>query len=182
MDGPFAVEQVGVAGAGGHGWELRLVADQHELGVGECDGLCESRECVRADRAGLVDQNDPGSRSDAGAHRLLAVEQRAIDGARWDPGFGHDAGCGAGGRDAVDGDARACVGLGDCSERGCLAGSGDGANERDRSRVGDHAADEVALLVAEREAALCLYARDAIVRLGLGEDELAQGGSLGELR
>ena len=82
----------------------------------------------------------------------------------------------------MDGDARACVGLGDCSERGCLAGSGDGANERDRSRVGDHAADELALLVAEREAALCLYARDAIVRLGLGEDELAQGGSLGELR
>ena len=68
-----------------------------------------------------------------------------------------------------------CVGLGDRGERGCLAGSGDGAHERDRARVGDHAADERALLVAEREAALVLRARDADRPPGPGRGRVGAG-------
>jgi hypothetical protein len=87
------------------------------------------------------------------------------------------AGCHAG-----HGDASALVGPCDRSQRGRLPGTCNGAYQRHRSRIGDDASHKLALFVAEREVPLGLDARDAVVCLCLGEDELTRRPALSELR
>ena len=74
-----------------------------------------------------------------------------------------------------------CVGLGDGGQRGCLAGTGNRAHQRHRRGIGEDAAHEFALLLAEQEAAPGLDAHDALVRVGLGGHELAWRRALREL-
>ena len=182
MHGSLAVDEIGVGDTCCDGWQLSVVSDEHEFRVGERDCFCQSGEGACSDGAGLVDEHDAGCRAYAGAYRLLAFEEGAVDGATRDSSLRHDASSGPGRCDSGDGDACVLVAAGDGGECGCLAGSGDCAYQRDGRSVAGHTVNERSLLGAEREAALALDAFDADLSFAGCEDEATWRGGFCELR